>query len=164
MKNVIMLFLFTSSFFLQKGFCQIDPDILVFHDNRYHYQNKRYMKKNADKLFKTNEEAYKHYLKSKKSDLAFLGFLLGVGMVAGAIHFETKDDVCPDGCQNGPLVSLAGIVIAPSSLISFINKKVSGKKAIKIFNESNAPLILGNNPMKLDMSFTNNGIGLVLNF
>ena len=160
MKIVISLLL--CFVFSQKGFCQINPDVLIFHDKEYHYKNKIYKKKDADELFKTNERAYKYYLKSKKIDTAIVGLIIGGGIVGGA-YVRYSSDACEFDCKWPPAVMLAGSLVGFFSVLEILKSKNSRRKAINTFN-TNPPSTLGDNLMKLDMDFTNNGIGLILSF
>ena len=155
--------------FAPKGTSQINPDVLTYSKGKFYYKNHFYKKKEADKLFMLNEEAFDYYKKYKtaRSVTTVTGFGSIVLVAGGIILMESdgcESDLC--GIGNIGLFSfLLGIPVAAVSVVSIPITRTRFNKSKETLNEA---LVKSNKvgiiPIEMKLGFSNNGVGVLFSF
>ena len=177
MKNLLTFLSFTFLFFQQNASGQIEKNVLVESQNKFYYQNRVYKKSELGKLFSLDDTAFKFYKKHKRAKKIFIGsglttlVLAGGGLILLNIDGppnQSEGDPCYEFCPHqlvGIYMFLASFPPALTTIISLPISRRNYKKAMKRFKiyAETAPKY-GTNQMELNFNYTENGVGLVLNF
>ncbi len=177
MKTLILFLAFTFLFSFQNAFSQIDKNVLTKSKGKFYYQDKIYKKKELGEVFKLHEPSLKYYKKHKKAKKVFKIFgistlvLGGGGLILFSIDGppnQSEGDRCYEFCPHqglGIYMMIASWFTAASTLISFPVSRKNYKKSIRSFNNYTKSIPkVGGNSLKLNLNYTGNGVGLVLNF
>ncbi len=177
MKKLILLLSFIILLFQQNGVSQIDKNVLVESQGKFYYQNKVYKKSELGKLFSLDDTTFKFYKKHKRAKNVFIASgittlaLAGGGLILLNLDGppnQSEGDRCYEFCPHQRVGLVMFLASLPPALATIISMPISRKnykrtkKSFHIYTET-APKI-GANQKELDLNYTGNGIGMVLNF
>jgi len=162
MKNVILLLIL---FFLCFG-----KNILTKSQNRFYFQNNIYSKYEIGELLQVDKEAFETYqnflLIKDVSKISGYGTLVigGGGLILMALSPGDCNDTLCTGYILGIFGVLGSFITGPIALFTHGISNGLLKKSVKVFNKNNSALKTGQLPMELEIKYSRNGVGLVLNF
>lgn len=134
---------------------------------KYGYQNKLYTKKQLGEIIYLNPTAYDSYKRYRS-----LGTVSGISASVSVFSFAVigsgvgyscygDGDLCPAFIALG----LFGGIATITSAVTFLSSRVRFYKSVRLFNEGiQASQKTGRLPMELNLTYTGNGVGLVLSF
>lgn len=177
MKILILTLSFSFLFSFQNAFSQIDKNVLTKSEGKFYFQDSVYKKKELGEVFKLDEASLKYYKKHRKAKKVFNFSTISTVVLAvgGTILFSDDNggnhgegDKCYEFCPHqevGIVMILASWLTTTSSIISLgISRKnfKKAKKSFRVYSESVPKL--GSHSLELNLNYTGNGLGIVLNF
>ncbi|MFC2138553.1 hypothetical protein ACFLTE_10290, partial [Bacteroidota bacterium] len=136
--------------------------------NRFYMKDMKLNYNDFKFIVKYNKEAYKYSQKARWNNSISYIFggisMLFIGMVLDDIIYYSKNEP-PEGFKYVDASFFIALSIPTASCI-FLSKRANnqGKKAANIYNKDINSYSIYQNPVDIKMGFTQNGIGLVMNF
>ncbi len=168
MRNLYLgFFILVISLFINDKILAQESLIIKGKYNKYQYEEMTFSYDELEYLLKSSPAAYSSFKKYKKRKKVskILGWtslgLIGTGILIGDVLPKYE---CSSGgiCANfvyGVLVGVSSIIPGTIALIYHFKANSAKNKSIQVFNSER-----GGDRMTLQLGFTSNGVGVILNF